>query len=316
MPTSLRKPRKRSQLMSKSLTYTFKGERELPAYLEKLIASAPPRGGGLHQWLFRAALHLQRFRSERESIIILKARTIGKPLKSNEIEEAVKNSRRLALSQGSTPNASLPKKWPDFNEEQRHAVFSREGGLIDLLEKSPVRCEETAPQAEEVIDQLMPPDCWICAGRSQQGAVTKSRSEWRGGLAQQEFVVPSPMLSSQGITKDGKISYRSLNNVAPRRFLVIDQDSGTMDEQAGVLSHLARIAPLVMVVSTGGRGLHGWFYCAKKRDEQLWPFMRMAVILGACRSTWSPIQLVRMPGGLREGSSPQPVLLFNPGVIR
>ena len=300
------------------MKYVFGEKRPLPNYLQKMIATVPQRGGGLHQWLFRTALQLQRFCSERETIEILRSKTADQAVKPNEIEDAVRNSRAGALTptRSSTPSPTAHRKWPCVNEEQRQAVLNQEGGLVDLLEKSPIRCEETPPATEEIIDQLMPKDCLLCASRSQQGAITKPRSEWRGSMSRQEFIVPSPMSAAQGSTKEGKISYRSLNNVGPRRFLVIDQDTGSKDEQAAVINHLARVAPLALVVATGGRGTHAWFYCSGKGDTQLWFFMRMAVLLGACKSTWSPIQLVRMPGGIRDGITPQPVLLFNPGVVR
>lgn len=300
------------------MTYRFGERRPLPDYLHKLIATAPQRGGGLHQWLFRTALHLQRFLSEKETVEILRARTNDRGVRPNEIEEAVRNSRVKAITSRQRFGSGLVAhtKWPCVNEEQRQAVLNQEGGLVDLLEKSPIRCEENPPSTEDIIDQLMPKDCLLCASRSQQGALTKPRSEWQGSLSRQEYIVPSPMIAIQGSTKDGKVSYRSLNNVGPRRFLVIDQDSGSKDEQAAVINHLARVAPLALVVATGGRGTHAWFYCSGKGDSQLWFFMRMAVLLGACKSTWSPIQLVRMPGGIRDGITPQTVLLYNPAVVR
>ena len=300
------------------MKYVFGEKRPLPDYLHKMLATPPQRGGGLHQWLFRAALQLQRFCTERETIEILRARTADRAVKPNEIESAVRNSRAGAFTptRSSAPIPTAHKKWPSVNEEQLQAVLNQEGGLVDLLEKSPIRCEENPPSTEEIIDQLMPNDCLLCAGRSKEGAITKPRSEWRGSMSRQEFIVPSPMSAAQGSTKEGKISYRSLNNVGPRRFLVIDQDTGSKNEQAAVLNHLARIAPLALVVATGGKGTHAWFYCSGKGDSQLWFFMQKAVLLGACKSTWSPIQLVRMPGGIRDGITPQPVLLFNPGVVR
>jgi hypothetical protein len=303
-------------MKSKTSGYTFGAQRPLPGYLQNLIAAAPRRGGGLHQWLFRAALHLQRFRSEREALAILREKTAGQVIKPNELEDAIANSRCLALGAKRTQRPLHEKKWPGINEEQRQAVIQREGGLIDLLEKSPIRCEEAGPTTEEIIDRLMPKECLLCAGRGQQGAVTKSREEWRGSLARQEFIVPSPMIAVQGLTKTGTLGFRTLNNVGQRRFLVIDQDSGALDEQAAILIHLSRIAPLALLVSTGGRGTHAWFYCSGKADSQLWFFMRMAVLLGACRSTWSRIQLVRMPGGIRDNGTLQRTLLFNPGVVR
>ncbi|NCX75980.1 MAG: cold shock domain-containing protein, partial [Actinobacteria bacterium] len=42
-------------------------------------------------------------------------------------------------------------------------------------------------------------------------------------------------------------------------FSVIEQDSGSPDQQAGILIHLGERAPLALAVSSGGKSLHGWF---------------------------------------------------------
>ena len=44
------------------------------------------------------------------------------------------------------------------------------------------------------------------------------------------------MTSRTGRTQDGKESEHSLENTGPRRFLVIEQDAGTVDEQAAILA--------------------------------------------------------------------------------
>ena len=93
-----------------------------------------------------------------------------------------------------------------------------------------------------MIDQLFPGNPLLfCVGFSKFKFPTKLRDTWRGTLFRCEFIVPSPMSKPIGITQDGKPSPRSLDNTGPRRFLVVEFDSGTFDRHAAVLWHLAKI---------------------------------------------------------------------------
>jgi hypothetical protein len=126
------------------------------------------------------------------------------------------------------------------------------------------------------------------------------------------LIVPSPMSAVTGLTQDGRPSEHTLSNTGDRRFLVIEQDSGTLDDQAGVLLHLKRKAPMVLAVHSGSKSIHGWFYCQGKDEEFLKRFMRYAVALGADRATWTRSQFVRMPDGLRDTGARQTIFYFDP----
>jgi hypothetical protein len=124
------------------------------------------------------------------------------------------------------------------------------------------------------------------------------------------------MLTRYGTTQDGKKSEHTLNNTGDRRFLVIEQDAGTADEQAAVLMHLAETAPLVLAVHSGSKSIHGWFCCHGRPEDKLLAFMRRAVALGADRATWTRSQFVRMPDGIRDNGNRQTVYFFNPQNIK
>jgi hypothetical protein len=125
-----------------------------------------------------------------------------------------------------------------------------------------VRFDDKQAQTEQIIDTLFPGDRLLCAGRSNCDFDTRSRTEWRGELTSLQLIVPSPMTARIGATQEGKESAHALSITGPRRFLVIKQDAGTIDEQAGVLLHLAERAPLAVAVHSGSKSIHGWFYCA------------------------------------------------------
>jgi hypothetical protein len=124
------------------------------------------------------------------------------------------------------------------------------------------------------------------------------------------------MSAVTGKTKDGRDSGHTLSNTGQRRFLVIEQDAGSPDEQAAVLMHLASQAPLALAVHSGSKSIHGWFYCAGQAEERLRSFMNYAVSLGADRATWTRSQFVRMPDGRRDTGKQQVVYFFNPEVVK
>src|SRR4029077_4454561 len=145
---------------------------------------------------------------------------------------------------------------------------------------------------------------------------TRYREKWRGRLKEMALIVPSPMSAQTGRTQEGEESEHTLENTGPRRFLVIEQDSGSVDEQSAILLHLAERAPLALAVHSGSKSIHGWFFAAGQPEERLRAFMRYAVSLGADRATWTRSQFVRMPGGTRTDGNPQVVYFFNPKIIK
>jgi hypothetical protein len=125
------------------------------------------------------------------------------------------------------------------------------------------------------------------------------------------LIVPSPMSAVEGVTKEGKPSKHTLSNTGDRRFLICEFDTGTADEHAALLIHLAGYAPLVCAVHSGGKSLHGWFYVHGQSDAKVEKFFRYAVSLGADPMTWTKSQFVRMPDGRRDNGQRQTVFFLN-----
>jgi hypothetical protein len=161
---------------------------------------------------------------------------------------------------------------------------------------------------------------------------TSRRRILRGRLHLYDLIVPSPMLAQRGLTKKGALSFHSEANTGPRRFIVVEFDTGSLDQQAALLWHLAQSAPLAMVVFSGSKSCHGWFFCEGQPEDQLMHFFDYAHSLGADDATWRRSQFVRMPDGQRldgktsdalgragiKNAPPgrQVVLYFDPEVIR
>ena len=224
-------------------------------------------------------------------------------------------------------------KWPlpDLEEIERVALAGP--SLEELRASSPSAFAEGGRFTGRILSRLFAADSLLCLAGSQRSSITAPLSEWlTHHLEVYSFIVPSPMSSETGLTLDGRESYRTLANTGARRYLVIECDFSeyakdgktetiyapliralrakgvsVADMCAAVLWHLAELLPLVMVVFSGGKSRHGWFYVADQTEADLLEFMRVAVALGADPATWCKCQLVRLPGGIRYDAAGLPV---------
>ena len=277
--------------------------------LLEFLRNHPHRTEGLNIWILKAAHRLRRegiFGAK--AIALLESTLVNEPIKDGEIEKAV--ARAVGGWTGVT------HKWPIVNRKRREEILHAGAGLAALREKSEYDFDGTENYCEWVIDQLFPGNPLLCVGKSKYVFRTRPREELRGDLANKSFIVPSPMNAQHGVTQDGKDSEHCLNNTGSRRFLIVEQDDGSLDEQASVILYLAEMAPLALVVHSGGKSLHSWFFCEGQTEEKLRHFMRLAVSIGADHATWCRSQFVRMPDGHRDTGKRQQIQFFNGEVIR
>jgi hypothetical protein len=232
-------------------------------------------------------------------------------------------------------SSTVMDRWLSRDFELIGPVADTGGGLVDLWEASPVRLKSNEPKTDKVIDLLFPGNPLLCCGWTRHRFDTRARANWYK-LQDLQFIVPSPMTARHGLTRDGKLSAHALSNTGPRRFLIVefDFDASNSDEEARLLErlasegrdvrdlcatlllHLAEKAPLALAVHSGGKSLHGWFYCAGVPEIKVRGFFNYAVSLGADQANWTPSQFVRMPDGQRENRKRQIVYFFNPEVVK
>lgn len=293
-------------------------DKELPVFIKDLLASVPRAGEGVHIFLFRTARVLHPYRDEHDIAALLKASVVGcgRHVSDTEIWNAIKDSKSCAWNPDS-PQLTFhaEAKWPEVNRELVKSIIKNGGKLEDLFQLSPVPVDTDELQTEKIIDVLFPKGSLLCVAKSIRDFVTDNREALRGKLSEFSHIVPSPMSKRMGITKDGRESAHTLENTGLRRFLVIEFDTGTRDEHAALLLHLAERAPFVLAVYSGNKSLHGWFYCKDKEESLLKRFMRYAVSLGADKATWTKSQFVRTPDGLRDNGQRQSVFYINPSIL-
>jgi hypothetical protein len=232
------------------------------------------------------------------------------------------------------PPLTVQERWLGRNFELIERVAHTGNGLVDLWEASPVRLDSNKRNTDEIIDLLFPGNPLLCCGWTRHRFDTRARARWYK-LRDLQFIVPNPMTAAQGPTQQGKLSAHALSNTGPRRFLIVEFDfdatnsaeeahllerlstegRDVRDLCAALLLHLAEQAPLALAVHSGGKSLHGWFYCAGVPEVKVRSFFNYAVSLGSDQGNWTPSQFVRMPDGLRENGKRQTVYFFNPEVV-
>jgi hypothetical protein len=284
----------------------------------------PKPGKGAHAWFFHAACCAIRAGMSNEEAIEKITALASREPRPNEIEDALaaaRGGRRSSAPRWSKPNPALM------------ARVAKDGRtLSDLIARSPHPIWlGQRRQTEEILDALFPGNPLLCLGASKEKAFTAPREAFRGMESQFCLIVPSPMSAKEGRNKKGEISSRCLANTGPRRFIIIEFDHAPLDQQTALLLHLASYAPLALVVFSGKRSIHGWFFCEGQPEDKLKRFFDYAVSLGADDALWTRCQFSRLPDGIRPGATGealdavgvtrvqagrQAVLYFNPEVIR
>jgi hypothetical protein len=203
---------------------------------------------------------------------------------------------------------SLPKvmkgwkqshKWPELNTHEICTVMRRygEGTFADLCNSSESWPDDIASrQTEFIIDQLFPDALLLACGKSLDEIRIRSRENWRGDLAQQQFIVP--------------------NIVGSRRYVVCSFDDDEFIHQAPMLRALSEQLPLICVANSGATCLEGWFLVRGIPKKKVREFLGYATSLGALPPNWKRSQPVRMPGGLRDGGIRQKIYHFNLQALR
>jgi hypothetical protein len=179
---------------------------------------------------------------------------------------------------------------------------------IDTLRSCSPEALDQKPS--EILWRLFPDNPLICISEEfDKGTHTMLLSEWTKlsrlwFTDRASFLVPSAMSARTGMTRSGNTSSRSLDNTGKRRHIIVEIDDKSInkDQQAGILNHLAEFFPLVMVVDSGNKSIHGWYACHGASEETVERFFREAVTLGADSAPWTRCQLVRMPNGRRRFS--------------
>lgn len=325
---------------------------KLPANGRRRLLSCPPSGNGVHAWLYPTACILHDCNlhpDEIEELLDLASGNCGRLVEGHEISDAVLNSSPARRDRRPSPSGTAGKKsaplakmprWTTKNYNLIENIARAGKGLRGVSDPGPP-VTETPRQTDAIVSCLFPGDPLICCGADTNQFSTRYVNEWCPGLWRLPFIVPNPMTAPTGKTKNGTVSTRCLDNTGARRFQVVEfdfkvqnkDDSDTPDSallrslaadgitvadlNVSLHCHLAQFQPLVLIVHSGGRSEHGWYFVEPQAEEKVFRFMQYAVSLGADHATFTKCQLVRMPDGTRYPTGErQLVRYFNPEEIK
>jgi hypothetical protein len=281
----------------------------------------PPQGGrswGFNRWAFTRAMHLLKDGHSEEEILeaFLANEKLTSVARPGELERQV--SQAALRFDPNKPYTPKPKIEYDVNLAFP-IIKDSAGALERLREASPAR--EATP--EQVIDALFPdPETWICCGVDKELpnqakkyiAHCFQKPFWmeENRLSRMAYLVPNPMKGKESTNLDGRPSIRCLNNVKERRFIIYEGDTINKVEQAAMILYLSKFAKLAVVTDSGSKSLHGYFATSGVDEETATKFFDLCIRLGADPVHRNASQFARMPGGLRNKTTPQRMIYFNP----
>jgi hypothetical protein len=154
-------------------------------------------------------------------------------------------------------------------------------------------------------------DFLICPCRDKWSGPIKRLREWNidETFPQMQFIVPNCFYSS---SKEGagKCDF----NAGERLFVVVEFDSGDARQQKALLASLEGNGfRLFMIVFSGHQSYHGWFTAYGITAYKVKTFCIRASKIGADKTTFSPSQYVRMPGGFNYEWNPRQEIRYFDG---
>ncbi|HSH40072.1 MAG TPA: hypothetical protein VK993_14965 [Chthoniobacterales bacterium] len=282
----------------------------------------PPAGSGqVNSWTFRTAF--QRFAAgwpeEKVRRYLYDHTTHTGEEAELEIERAIERAPAyLKNAHADARRSGLRRKTkkPKIDPAAVQAVLvesSRRVNVEALRQLSPLKQLTT----RDVLPLLYPDNPLIWAAYSVKPellADTRRVSDWLPVAHKLQYIAPNPMISRRVPT--GKFSRRCGVNTGPRRFIVLESDHGTADEQAAILLHIGRFVPLVLAVHSGNKSIHGWVNVAGRSPAWCEALADKAMELRADpQPARTASQAVRMPGGRHDNGRVQEILFCNPAAM-
>ena len=267
-----------------------------------------PPTHGIDEFLPSAARKCQfKGMSASETINYLSSLSYRRKVPQSEITSAVNLVFNTEIKTTDKPREPKPRSWMKSATDKIFAEWkTSEQDLIDMSDVHPKDIDQRA-----LIECLFPQkDALVCIGSAFNRFITAPLAEHKN-LNQCQFIVPTYMSAREGITTEGKPSCRALSNTGERRYIVLDFDEPEPAHHASIIRWLMGVRAPLMVIKSGGKGLHGWYATeTQDRDAQFWNLAIMAGADAAIRQNRG--QAVRLPMGTRDNGNSQSVVYFNP----
>jgi hypothetical protein len=187
-------------------------------------------------------------------------------------------------------------------------------GPPNNLDKDEALPKPVRLSVKQAILGLFPDDGYLMLTPKRNWHPIMMRDEWLANYSKvRPRVCERSFISSNYLSRDdANCSYDGMDGVE-RRWLVIEGDSGTLEQQLWIHKQLAKLHHLCCVCYSGNKSLHGWYFVEGYSEGQWFELYAEAIGLGISDcNTWRICQPVRLPNGLnRATGKKQTILLWN-----
>jgi len=302
---------------------------------ETALRTIPAPGTGCHGALLGVAnLGIMAGVRERDLLADIRAAipTKGRTVPDSEIMDAIRKAQSDIVPAGEYTRREYRKPAPavkppfDGKALRRSLIQQGEGALeCDFMELSGGTLPpEPAGDAVHLLNALYSPQDVLFIGGAmdtQVDTVERILSRLASGEPVPPHIVPNPMTGKQGMTKDGKPSFRCDATVAQYRFAVVEFDDMSRADQLALWHSVItrRLLPVAVLIDSGGKSIHAWLE-VNLPDVDAWQRVvrdglyhaitgRMA-LMGADRQCQNPSRLSRLPGHYRTEKARMQSLVY------
>jgi hypothetical protein len=280
------------------------------------------KDSGLHPYLYRYACMCANVEiNPNEAIEHMKdcveSLSYHREVPDREIESAVEHAY-AAMMEGTSQAKKIVMK---YNHMYSMNLSKKYQTTIDDLKKnSPM----SIPSSEnEALKYLFLGKELVCLAKNTNQAKTLLLDNWiehNIDTKGYQYVVPNPMTSKKGMTKDGKLSSRAFSNTGKRRRIVCDFDEPDEKIQPSLIVHLSIFCgeDPELVLYSGNKSLHAWWRIDDWPVQDIEIFEEEAAKVGADSAVLGEArknQFFRLPGGLRNNGKLQEIYYWNPQPI-
>lgn len=244
-----------------------------------------------HDILLRLSLVVTRYTKDpaeaEKALLALLNKVSHRPNQPAELRNAIKG----AYHRHNHPD--LPKN-PIKVAQPDPALKENNLGYAGIFEKYTLRSDPIPMNAEDALKGLFNPDESIFVQRvvaERSAPMTIAQAIAMPDLADYQFTTYN--------TFPADATNRSEAQVHGRKYFIHETDDPSLsfEQQLGLIQRLEQIAPLKMIVNSGGKSLHAWFHWIEgyKKD-----FLELSQKLGGDPRFKLMNQLCRLPWGTRR----------------
>lgn len=288
---------------------------------QNTLSEIPPPGGGCHPALLSVA-NLGVLAGLDADTIFQNIRAHISPgqrrIPDREIHDAIRKA--LADLKG---GSFIPRPRPEPVVKDGKAALQRiinQATItteVDLWECSPLRLwDKPQDDPARLLEMLYEPTDLLWIGERHDagipGKTIRFSADWityfRNGGQTAPHIIPNPLTGQEGITRDGKPSFRCDATVKTFLFCLAEFDTLSREDQ--LRFWCAVKLPLVCLIDSGGKSIHAWLQVSKLATvttSEQWQleiknrlYDRILTPLGVDGACSNPARLSRLPGHYRQ----------------